>query len=157
MPTVHALIRRLCTITAAAALMTWCPGCLPPSAPLHARLEVRDAATGRPVPDATVRWTGGNLFIPPREVLGPPISPAATPAGGRAVTDEDGVATLTLAGNRPNDLTVQADGYQPVHVVLKASASTVGGAVIWTEGIAAPSSPARPAAPTLQVRVRPAQ
>ncbi len=156
MPTVATRAKRISTGLAAAAMAT-VAGCLPPSAPLHACLEVRDTVTGQPIPHATARWTGGNPFIPPREVLGPPISPLANPPGGRTETDASGRARLTLAGSRPNDLLVTADGYRPVHVMLTPGITTIGGAFAWTEGMKPPTSPIQPHQPTMQVRVRPAQ
>jgi hypothetical protein len=129
-------------------------GCLSGSSPLPAVIEVRDAGTGKPVAQAMVRTTGGNLFVPPRYVLGPPLSPVATPAGGRVSTDDSGAANLVLAGNRPNELTVTANGYWPLHLVLKAGQDHISGATNWTFGR---GQPANSMQQTLEVRVRPAQ
>ncbi|HCA39023.1 MAG TPA: hypothetical protein DEO92_05030 [Phycisphaerales bacterium] len=129
-------------------------GCLAGSSPLGARIEVRDSQSGRPVPHAVVRWTGGNVFIPPRDVLGPPISPPATPAGGKAETNNSGAADIVLAGSRPNELTVTAEGYPPLHLTLEAAADSVRGAVYWTEGRRPPIGAGEATKPTLEVRVR---
>lgn len=129
-------------------------GCLAGSSPLGARIEVRDSQSGRPVPHAAVRWTGGNVFIPPRDVLGPPISPPATPAGGKAETNDFGAADIVLAGSRPNELTVTAEGYPPLHLTLEAAADSVRGAVSWTDGRRPPISDSEAIRPTMEVRVR---
>jgi len=155
MRTARTRFRRAAATLAILAAAVASSGCLPPSSPLHARIEVRNATTGQPVPHATVRWTGGNVFIPPRDVLGPPISPPATPPGGRTETDAGGDAELTLAGNRPNDLIVRADGYRTLHVVLTAGKQSIGGAATWTAGIVSPGAAGAEA--TMEVRVLPAQ
>lgn len=129
-------------------------GCLPPSAPLPARVEVRDASSGRPIPHALVRWTGGNVFIPPRDVLGPPISPPATPPGGRCETDASGTAKVVLAGNRPNELTVSVAGYAPLSLTLETGKSAVSGALDWSQGRMPPVDAASAVEPRLEVRVR---
>jgi hypothetical protein len=128
-------------------------GCLAGSSPLPAMIEVRDAGTGVAVADAVVRTTGGNVFMPPREVLGPPISPPATPSGGRVQTDAAGHAAIVLAGNRPNELTVTAPGYAPLHLTLETTALSVRGAMVWTEGRPSPFNPAAPPKQKLQVRI----
>ncbi|MBT5582419.1 MAG: hypothetical protein HOI89_11060 [Phycisphaerae bacterium] len=147
-------IRRTSVLGLVAVLLQ---GCLSGSSPVPAVIEVRDAATGKPVPQAMVRTTGGNLFIPPRDVLGPPVSPKATPAGGRASTNNAGTANLVLAGNRPNELTVTAVGYLPLRLVLKAGSTRVSGATEWTRGREQPVNTSLPIVPTLEVRVHPAQ
>jgi len=116
-------------------------------------IEVRDAGTGVAVPDAVVRTTGGNVFIPPRDVLRPPISPPATPSGGRVETDAGGHAAIVLAGNRPNELTVTAPGYAPLHLTLETTAISVRGATVWTEGRPSPFNPSAPPQQTLQIRI----
>jgi len=147
-------IRRTSVLGLVAVLLQ---GCLAGSSPLPAVIEVRDSATGKPVPQAIVRTTGGNLFIPPRDVLGPPVSPLATPAGGRASTNSEGTANLVLAGNRPNELSVTAVGYLPLRLVLRAGTTRVSGANEWTRGREQPVNSSLPTVPTLEVRVHPAQ
>jgi hypothetical protein len=128
-------------------------GCLAGSSPLGAIVEVRDARTGLPVADAVVRTTGGNVFIPPRDVLAPPTSPWANPAGGRVQTGDDGAVNLLLAGSRPNELTVTAAGYPPLHLTLEAGMTDVHGALEWTEGRRPPITADMSAGPVLEVRV----
>ena len=147
-------IRRTSVLGLVAVLLQ---GCLAGSSPLPAVIEVRDSATGKPVPQAIVRTTGGNLFIPPRDVLGPPVSPLATPAGGRASTNSSGIADLVLAGNRPNELSVTAVGYLPLRLVLRTGTTRVSGANEWTRGREQPVNSSLLTVPTLEVRVHPAQ
>jgi len=151
--------RRWCEVRILASLvMGGCVavlgGCLPGSSPLAARVEVRDARTGEPVPMAEVRTTGGNVFIPPRDVLGPPVSPWANPSGGRRETQADGGAEIVLAGNRPNELTVIAEGFAPLHLTLQAGASSVSGATDWSLGRLPPLNAAASPPQRLEVRVR---
>jgi hypothetical protein len=127
-------------------------GCLASSSPLPAIVEVRNARTGLPVADAAVRTTGGNMFIPPRSLLAPPTSAWANPAGGRVHTGEDGAAKILLAGSRPNELTVTAAGYPPLHLTLEAKKTNVRGALEWTEGRRSPIEDTW-AGPKLEVRV----
>jgi len=126
-------------------------GCLAPSAPLSAIVEVRASSTMAPIANAEIQTTGGNLFIPPRDVVMPPTSPRATPAGDHATTGIDGTAIIELAGNRPNELTVTAAGFPPLHATLRAASASVAGAGVWTEGRPAPGPNPEP---RLEVRVR---
>jgi hypothetical protein len=122
-------------------------GCLAGSSPLAADLEVRDARTGAPIAGAAVRTTG-------LSVLQPPISPWADPPAGRFESGADGAVAIVLAGNRPNELTVTAQGYAPLHLTLQAGSVSVAGATDWSTGRLPPINGSVSPPPRLEVRVR---
>ncbi len=157
-PTVEQVIRSVAVCRIVLGLMVMSSallgGCLAGSSPVPAHLELRDALTGAPVGGAEVRTTGGNIFIPPRDVLGPPISPWANPAGGRFETAGDGGVDIVLAGNRPNELTITADGYAPLHMTLRGRATSIGGVSSWTLGRLPPINDEVSPPRRLEVRVR---
>ena len=144
---VHHLMR----LIVSALICVVLAGCLAPSQPIPASIYVRDADTGQPVQDAVVRSTGGNVFIPPRDVLGPPVSPPATPAGARGTTGPLGLVKLSLAGNRPNDVEVTAEGYAPLHITLRANQNSISNAGIWMHGLLPPAG--APPSRRLQLKV----
>ena len=107
-------------------------GCLPGSRPIAATIEVRDATTHEPVSGATVHISGGQPFIPPRETIGPPISPWPTPRYSQHVTNEQGSVNVEIAGSRPNWVVVSDPRYTPTTILLRTDATNVYGATSWT-------------------------
>lgn len=107
-------------------------GCLPASRPIPAKIEIRQASTHEPVAAARLWLQGGRPFMPPRQVLGPPVSPWPNPTATKCVTDADGVGLVELAGNRPNWLTVGVDGGLSGYLLLRATEDDIFGARVWT-------------------------
>ena len=107
-------------------------GCLPASQPIPATVKVRHVTTHVPVPAARVWLSGGRPFMPPREVIGPPVSPWPNPQYSQAVTDANGVSHVQIAGNRPNWLTVATDGGRSGILLLRATNDEIYGATAWT-------------------------
>jgi len=116
---------------------------------------VRDCHLETPVADADIRIAGGNVFLPPRTLIVPPTSPWADPAGSLARTNRDGTVDIMLAGSRPNDITITASGYPPLHATIEVGVRGINRPLLWTTGRVPPVDVTAPPSPRLEFRVVP--
>ena len=133
-------------------------GCAP-SRPLPVTVEVRTAQTHAPVQGARIRGMGTTLFLPlwqktasiePGAALGPSPNPAAT----QGTTDVKGIARVTLAGDRPNQLVIRADGCAPIQLLVEAGTARVHMPDGWSSGGAPPETTPQDGKVRIEARVR---
>ncbi len=119
--------------------------------PAPMRVEVRDAATRKPVADATVRVHLLNFFlpIPPYETLNTSPPP---PVVGR--TDASGHAIIESRRGAPVELFIAAAGYPPIEITLESHPLDTPSDVWRRDPDAVDVIPA--AGELLEVRLRPA-
>ena len=127
------------------------------SQPLPMTVQVRDSTTHAPVAHALVASIGLSLYIPISQNTqwlssGAIVGPPANPARAKASTDIQGSAAIMLAGNRPNQVYISADGYQPLKLIAHTSANAIQQPKDWTRGTHIPSNAIESKAPTLEAR-----
>ncbi len=136
--------------------MLW--GCTATS-PLPSTVQVRAASDGSPLHGAVVAHEANTLFAPFSQVTaglapGSTIGPVPDPARGQVRTGPDGRAAVVLASNRPNHLVVHAAGYDTLHVIVEADATTIVRPIGWTRGPAAPAGRLDDTRARLEVQVQ---
>lgn len=145
-----------------AILLTSCAPLTSTRAPIEVAIDVRDARTGEPVPDALILG-GVDAFFYPDSQPGPFGRPGGIPSfvvvnepsEWLVRTDRDGTAVVRIAGGNPSSMLIIKDGYQSTSATLEAGTTGTVEHAHWTTADPPQAVHGRPLpAPLLEFRVR---
>jgi len=127
------------------------------SQPLRTTVHLRDVATHAPIANASVSSVALDLYMPTWHTTlwlapGATVGPPANPGAARTLTNAQGIATITLAGSRPNQVVISVNGYHSIQLVVETSTNSINRPVAWITGEQPP--PVAPATTTRAMEAR---
>lgn len=145
-----------------AILLTSCAPLTSTRAPIEVAIDVRDARTGEPIPDALIVGGVGAFFYPdsqPGPFGRPGVIPSFVvvndPSEWAVRTGRDGTAVVQIAGGNPSSMLIIKDGYQATNATLEAGTTRSLEHAHWTTADPPQAVHGRPLpAPLLEFRVR---